>query len=1852
MSADDIQKAAVLFGPGGAARVALERLDRHFGTQCAIAEDPLLLPAHIQKSMAAQGYRSGAKGVYDTNSGQIYLIASNISTAKDAVMAYRHEVTGHLGVRRSLGADRDDVFRRVFESYEQDPRLESIAQTYRLDLAEPENQLLAAEELIAHLSESNDRPSLYDSIRLKAKEDYAATTGNGIEYTDDDIKVLLQRGRDYLVSSTQFEPGPEPALRSPAELNPRWSAINTLLTRQPADSMGAFDRWLVDSSGKDLNSLSSIFDNQYVMLEAYSRYLGSEGLHINEAGDLTVTRITTRTAEIVGADPVMAAPPSELQEPEGNGPSGFTTSIDNLQASPSGGIEIIDPLLAQPAWPSQTASLRFMYVGEDGGERLGRLESFQQASLLKAANQTSSQIWMQTGWFEGPDGVWRLEISDRDAVTSVDAKERIDAANASLATLPKQYRDGAISESELARKTAYYTQEIQRIESSFDQASPGLLPSFLSHPTLFEAYPELASMRVVLDPDAPYPEVTSGALRIVIPASYENDPELFRETLIHETQHIVQRIEGFSRGMSPFMNGYREQWEAELNDLLSSDPDVDLYMELQIEMFDGRLRVNQEQNREDMAIMEENSPSVIHMNELTQRLKLIEDPEAYTKAFGEIEANDSVDRLAMTEGQRRRIAPYSNTMPSDREVILHQFDDIPQAMFLGPVAAQSSTGQLSVAHDLELSGSSPVDIFEQTGWFRGVDTMWRFEIDDAKTTLNNDALSILEPSWETLERPRIASITYRRNPGSGFDVRLVPENAQKVADIVDLKGVSRSFLMMSLPGNVAAAIMKGEGAEDYYDFETDQPNGFNLKVDFVYDVPNTLPLNRLVDHPELFDQYPQLKDWNVVFHPVSDKFPNSTAMCDTQRKSIILFPSARRLMVPALLHEIQHAVQGIEGFAMGSSPNAPGVAAKIDNNQYHSEALRSLDLAPFAKASAEQWSAFFNKAPGVKKAELQWLGLDDYLGGFTGTIESAQVRSYIESQQLQVEESLSAPSPSRTATTLRKDIEKWMEDFSANAASQGADHDDVFVELNEMRSRIGWQLSNGATPPSASDNVLLAQLSEGMDERLSLENFEAQIQTITQLESLADGKKNETEYHQYVLEGGRDYRELLIKARQESISNQPGAQYQSNHWVDHPNVMAHARFQTFEQDNGQRVLLVEEIQSDWRVDTLGEGLSAHYHQDYLAALDELNALANNLNKAEQDFTDNKARVDEIGAMPNIKALHEGDIDTADLSPDELALSREYGARVDQLLSLLSKVDDLKYSMSRAEDAKSHAQRMTEAHARDFPLGKDWYAMVAKRLVRYAAENGFDAISWSPASVQAERSSSGNRQRLDDIQWSINESGEYEIKGHIEDELVIEESVAADKLEEHLTSSVVNKILANPQGRLEGPDLTFDARGFEQFYNQMLPKAMVKFIKPWNAKVEMSHLDGPEAPAGIQFPTIQINDAMRKDLSGSTTPMYMAQKADAMSAYFRSAGEVEARTVEATYRNPALKSVFPVDRYDVPADQQIVSWAQEIALKLGPNALGADVTSMRQAAEMAAEKALGVPEASEYVYQVLRGASDSPEAVSLRARCAELASDINPHLKEHTGWTIGDTGYLNFDLKAPDCRAQKSVVEVIAEDVRKLANDVQNDKINIPDITATYNAITTQAVPLSTLIGDHPILSAYPVLERAGVRQSVGVRETRWSASEGVITVPPHLSRMELGAYLTKGLNQAVASMEMLAEPSIKRDLGIGIPTTNAAIAKGIDRVIAQCNGRDTITQSMVSPAPAWLQADNATKLADMKVSDARKLSQMLKTNVKGVWLSPEPRPEALEIKAANELDASAAEPVDKKTRSPASRLSM
>lgn len=76
----------------------------------------------------------------------------------------------------------------------------------------------------------------------------------------------------------------------------------------------------------------------------------------------------------------------------------------------------------------------------------------------------------------------------------------------------------------------------------------------------------------------------------------------------------------------------------------------------------------------------------------------------------------------------------------------------------------------------------------------------------------------------------------------------------------------------------------------------------------------------IVDHPLLFEAYPELKETKIRF---DDELSDATAIFYPQFNEIVLTGLLKKhpkILKETLIHEMQHVVQEIEGFAKGSSP--------------------------------------------------------------------------------------------------------------------------------------------------------------------------------------------------------------------------------------------------------------------------------------------------------------------------------------------------------------------------------------------------------------------------------------------------------------------------------------------------------------------------------------------------------------------------------------------------------------------------------------------------------------------------------------------------------------------------------------------------------------------------------------------------------------------------------------------------------------------------------------------------------------------------------------------------------------------
>lgn len=72
-----------------------------------------------------------------------------------------------------------------------------------------------------------------------------------------------------------------------------------------------------------------------------------------------------------------------------------------------------------------------------------------------------------------------------------------------------------------------------------------------------------------------------------------------------------------------------------------------------------------------------------------------------------------------------------------------------EASFLGQAAKGAAKDMLGMAQKMDFSGVDPAEIWKKTGWGKGVDDKWRFEVSDQGMYLDPDAISMSEHGFNT-----------------------------------------------------------------------------------------------------------------------------------------------------------------------------------------------------------------------------------------------------------------------------------------------------------------------------------------------------------------------------------------------------------------------------------------------------------------------------------------------------------------------------------------------------------------------------------------------------------------------------------------------------------------------------------------------------------------------------------------------------------------------------------------------------------------------------------------------------------------------------------------------------------------------------------------------------------------------------------------------------------------------------------------------------------------------------------------------------------------------------------------------
>ncbi len=466
---------------------------------------------------------------------------------------------------------------------------------------------------------------------------------------------------------------------------------------------------------------------------------------------------------------------------------------------------------------------------------------------------------------------------------------------------------------------------------------------------------------------------------------------------------------------------------------------------------------------------------------------------------------------------------------------------------------------------------------------------------------------------------------------------------------------------------------------------------------------------------------------------------------------------------------------------------------------FYSPTARKISELKQEKGVVPQIQSMIKKGQ-LKKAEVEWMGLEEFLKENPKATKT-EVQDFVKANEVTVEESALG------------------EELFANALVRQE-------ELTKIRE------SRKFTPQEAEE---FRELSGSLDKAV---------------------EKRETKYSQHTLPGGENYRELLFKMPErvpifseyaiskgftqkqaKEFFNLGGTdeklqkvydewstkrnkylaegKYKSSHW-DEPNVFAHARVNDRTTPEGEKVLFIEEIQSDWAREARERGIKDPERAKKREKLEK------KLDKFQDKIKEKYGGLAWWGKATNEER-------------------QEFNELNEKLADLGAQIEGVP----------------------DFPFRKNWQEFALKNLLKRAVSEGYDRISWVTGEQTADRYdlskhlSKVSITRTGDNQYSVSAFDKNS------DRVIDKDGLSGDELASHVGKDLAETAIQDTNGgpsiqNYEGLDLKIGGEWAKNLYDKQIPSFLKKYAKKWDAKVEETPLNIRQAGEYDEATGIMMN----------------------------------------------------------------------------------------------------------------------------------------------------------------------------------------------------------------------------------------------------------------------------------------------------------------------------------------------------------------------------------------------------------
>lgn len=533
----------------------------------------------------------------------------------------------------------------------------------------------------------------------------------------------------------------------------------------------------------------------------------------------------------------------------------------------------------------------------------------------------------------------------------------------------------------------------------------------------------------------------------------------------------------------------------------------------------------------------------------------------------------------------------------------------------------------------------------------------------------------------------------------------------------------------------------------------------------------------------------------------------------------------------------------------------------------------AIDASKQASATGRQWLATIEGLPGVKKDEIEWSGVRDYLAmRDQDKVAKADVQQFIDRSLPGVGEIIKGDTQLPRGLTIegsRGQYEMRDSTYGLHVVGDGIPDAAMNMVTALEREANRWRENgNGGR-------------AERMFGRAELIN-----QWLEQFEGHGPGgvTREGARFGQWVLPGGKDYREHLLtldrpetemptRAELATVNNirdvsdeqlreawqdgrlnvpanwknRPGLrQFTEGHWHE-PDVLAHFRTTTRTDAEGKKVLFVEEFQSDWAQKGRSKGFEEPPkpppppipEKEPLKTLGDVMREGFDVRPVRDPFV-----IRRYGRVFEVFAPHE---------PGQERIQVEGERWGGQPRNYFSNEQDIVDAVNRYQNREEPEPEPGPTKVPRAPfVGKteSWTALAMKRVIRWAVDHRYDRVAWTSGAQQAQRYESALRQAVDRIEWIKTPEGVH-IRGYEGTFKKVDTIEKESALSDAIGKTMADQIIASPEqsGRIEDDNIKISDTGMAAYYDRMVPNITNDLLKKMGGeKVKVFDLGGTEPPS--------------------------------------------------------------------------------------------------------------------------------------------------------------------------------------------------------------------------------------------------------------------------------------------------------------------------------------------------------------------------------------------------------------------